>query len=113
MPHLLLRLSGRAGLPKSPPEILAELVARFSEVETVRPEAVKAALQVVGDYATGMGHPGEFAHLEVAVLSGRPIELRQKMGDLMHDCMRSLWPDARVGVTVEVREMDASTYRKS
>jgi hypothetical protein len=35
------------------------------------------------------------------------------MGDLMHECMRSLWPDARVGVTVEVREMDASTYRKS
>lgn len=113
MPHLLLRVSGRAGLPKAPNEILSELVARFSEVETVRPEAVKAALQVVGDYATGQGHPGEFAHLEVAVLSGRPVELRQKMSDLMHDCMRSLWPDARVGVTVEVREMDASTYRKS
>jgi|LakMenEpi03Aug12_release.lakeMendotaPanAssembly.Ray.scaffolds.fasta_scaffold1324788_1 5-carboxymethyl-2-hydroxymuconate isomerase len=113
MPHLLLRLSAGVALPLAPNEVLGALVLQFSEVETVRPEAVKAALTVVETYTTGAGHPGEFAHLEVAVLSGRPLELRQKMGDLMHECMRSLWPDARVGVTVEVREMDASTYRKS
>jgi 5-carboxymethyl-2-hydroxymuconate isomerase len=115
MPHLHLETT--ADLPENGdiPEILEALVATFSQIETVKPPTIKAYHTLRSVWMVGEGHPEGFAHLQVCVLAGRPVELRQKMADAMMGVMKASFEQSlsasEVAVTVEVREMDPATYR--
>lgn len=115
MPHLHLETT--ADLPENGdiPEILEALVAAFSQIETVRLATIKAYHTLRSVWMVGEGHPEGFGHLQVSVLAGRPVELRQKMADAMMAVMRDSFGQSLsagdVAVTVEVREMDPATYR--
>lgn len=116
MPHIILETT--ADLPENAyvPDILDALVAKFSTIETVDSKAVKAYHTLRSVWAMGSGAPPGFAHCTVLVLSGRPEPLRKKMADEMYAVLKEHFAQSlslgEVGLTLELREMDAATYRK-
>lgn len=62
----------------------------------------------VGDDDTSTA---DFVHLSLWILNGRPVEVRQSLGQAVLDVMRSALPDV-TSLTVDVREMEKATYQK-
>jgi len=116
MPHIHLETTADLVENTSIPEILEALASRLSEYETVSSKSVKAYHTLRSVWAVGEGHPAGFAHVTVQVLSGRPEELRKSMADGLFATMREQFSDSlkagEAGLTLEIREMDAATYRK-
>jgi len=116
MPHLHLETT--ADLPENGaiPDMLEALVAKLSTFETIGSQSIKAYHSLRPNWAMGEGAAPGFAHLTVALLSGRPVDLRKKIADGMFDEMRSHFATSlehnEVQLTLEVREMEAETYRK-
>ncbi|RYI20290.1 MAG: hypothetical protein EON48_08885, partial [Acetobacteraceae bacterium] len=83
VPHIHLQTTADLHENGDIPEILATLTQTLSTMETVSPAAVKAYHTLRSNWVVGEGHPDGFAHVEVAVLAGRPEELRIKIADAM------------------------------
>ena len=117
MPHI--RLDTTADLPENAdvPEILADLVAELSRHETVEPHSIKAYHTLRATWVMGEGAPAGFIHCEVAVLTGRSLDLRKAIGNALAQVLRHHFRTSLeagdAGLTVEVREMDRETYIRS
>lgn len=117
MPHLVLEttsnLAGNANLP----EILAALVERLASFPSVDAASIKAYHTLRPVWAMGEGASEGFAHLEVRLLTGRSDELRTEIANGLMAVLAEAFTDsvecAEAGLTLEVREMDRLTYRKS
>lgn len=116
MPHLHLETT--ADLPENAnvPDILEAIVAELSTYETIQSPSIKAYHTLRSVWHMGEGAPPGFAHLTVAILTGRPMELRRRMAEGMLRVLRehltmSLEAD-EVSVSVELREMERETYLK-
>lgn len=98
------------------PEILRDLVAEFSLYETVDPTSVKAYFREHTIWVMGADARPGFVHLEVALLDGRPIQLKQAIAEglrkVLTRCFERSLADQRIGITIEVRDMDRATYVK-
>lgn len=116
MPHIILETT--ADLPENAqvPDILEALTEELSSYETVTPSAIKAYHTLRSNWCMGAGGPPGFAHVTVAIMTGRPLELRKKIADGMWKVLREQFAESlgneEVSLTLEVREMDADTYRK-
>ena len=116
MPHIHLETT--ADLPENSnvPDILEALTAELSTQETVASASIKAYHSLRSVWCMGEGAPAGFAHCEVAVLEGRPLELRQKMANALMGVLREHFADSlaagEVSVTLELREMAKETYLK-
>lgn len=117
MPHLILETT--ADLPENAhvPDILEALVQELATYKTVNSDSIKAYHSLRSVWAMGAGAPPGFAHLTVAILSGRPLELRQRIAEglsrILHEHLAESLAANEVSVTVELREMDRETYVKS
>lgn len=117
MPHI--RLFTSADLPENAdlPEILHALAALVAETETVQPAKIKAYHQLLTNWTVGDGHPDGIAHCEVSVLAGREATWRAALAEQTLSKLRELFhaslEEGSVGLTVEVREMDAHGYRSA
>lgn len=116
MPHLRLDLSEGAAEGLDLTRLLQDLADTLGASESIDPASIKAYAHVRSVVATGFGAPPEFAHLEVALLAGRPIELRNRIADALAERLAAPFRDGvasgRIGLTLEVRIMDRETYRK-
>ncbi len=96
--------------------ILEGLVAKLSTMETVNPVAVKAYHSLNSVWVMGEGSAPGFACCTISVLSGRSEAVRVKMADEMFAALESAFALSKsageVSITLEIREMDAATYRK-
>ncbi len=96
--------------------ILETLVRKLCEYDTIAPAAVKGYYRPVTTWTMGEGATPGFAHVTLAILAGRPAELRTRMADGLYAEMKRLFTrsleSGETGVTLELREMDAATYRK-
>ena len=117
MPHICLDTT--SNLLENPDinDILADLVGNLAEFETVASEAIKAYHTLRTHWVMGEGAPRGFVHCTVKLISGRPVELRQQIADKMMDTLvrafRQSIAEGEAGITVDVAEMSAATYRKS
>lgn len=117
MPHILLEYSGNLSHPPPHRAVFADLHAAIKPMESVsvaslKSRAVRHEEVYIGDGALHRS----FVHLQVQLLSGRDQSVRQR---LAKECMRVLelhFVADVVGsdcqITVEVREMERSTYVK-
>ncbi len=114
MPHIHLETTSDLIENVQIPQILEALVARLCSFETINPAAVKAYHSLRSVWFMGEGAPAGFAHCSVGILAGRPEELRRQIADGMYAELKAQFVDSGVGagLTLEVREMDAATYRK-
>ena len=116
MPHIILETT--ADLPENAnvPDILEALVAKLSSIESVDSKAVKGYHNLRSVWAMGEGAPPGLAHCTVLVMTGRPEELRKKISDQMYAVLKEHFAQSlelnEVALTLELREMDAATYRK-
>ena len=99
------------------PEILSRLVDTVSQQESVDSKAVRAGHSMVRLWAMGSGAPRGFAHCQVAILAGRPIELQQRIAnavmETMKECFHRSLQASAVNVSLELREMQPATYLKT
>ncbi len=116
MPHIHLETTADLHENADVPDILEALVLKLSTFETVSSPSIKAYHTLRSFWVMGEGAAPGFAHCTLAVLSGRPLELRKAMAD-------GLWAELRerfvyslenqeVALTIEVREMEKETYLK-
>jgi 5-carboxymethyl-2-hydroxymuconate isomerase len=117
MPHLKLDATSNVLELDDIPQILRELVAELCRHETMMASSVKAYFREQSVWAMGEGARPGFVHLEVAVLEGRPLELKRAIAQALRGVIergfaRSI-AEGRVGITIEIRDMDRSTYLKT
>jgi len=116
MPHIHLETT--ADLPENAniPDILEALVAKLCTYETVQSKSVKAYHTLRSNWHMGEGAPDGFAHCTVAILTGRPLDLRKSISDGMYEELKTHFTmsldNQEVAITLELREMEAETYRK-
>jgi 5-carboxymethyl-2-hydroxymuconate isomerase len=117
VPHLKLDVSSNALGQVDVSEVLTKLVAELCRHETIDPASVKAYFREQSVWAMGKGARPGFIHLEVAVLDGRPLELKQAiaqgMRGVLERCFARSIAEGLVGLTIEIRDMDRATYVKA
>jgi 5-carboxymethyl-2-hydroxymuconate isomerase len=116
MPHIRLDTTADIQENAELPEILQDLVAELARHETIQPASIKAYHTLRPVWITGQGAPEGFIHCEIAILTGRPLDVRSEIAKgiesvLRHHFAASL-ASGDAGLTVEVREMDRETYIK-
>ena len=117
MPHLILEHSDNLVVPFDHRALFRELHTTLQATGEFRLEQMKSRAIAEGRTFVGAGEPGNiFAHLRVYILSGRSLELRQRIAaELLAVLQR--WLAASVAgrpsdITVDVREMVRETYAK-
>ena len=116
MPHIHLETT--ADLPENAqiPDILDALVARLSVCKTIDSKSVKAYHTLRSNWSMGEGAPAGIAHCTVAIVTGRPLELRKEISAAMYEELRSHFTMSleakEVSLTLELREMDGESYHK-
>jgi 5-carboxymethyl-2-hydroxymuconate isomerase len=116
MPHIHLETTSDLVENSKLPDILELLTVELCSHESIPSKSVWACHTLRSVWCMGDGAPPGFAHCEIALLAGRPLELRQKIATSMMAVMREQFAEslvaAEVGLTLEVREMDRETYQK-
>jgi len=116
VPTIHLQTSADLAENTNIPDILERLVETLSSIETVNPKAVKAYHTIRSVWTMGKGAEPGFAACELAILGGRPEELKIKMADAIFAALQTSFAQSaatgEVSLTLEVREMEPATYRK-
>ncbi len=116
MPQIFLETTANLEENAVIPDILEALVATLSKFETVDPAAVKAFHGLRMTWEMGLGAPAGFVQCQVSVLTGRPLELRQRIADeiinVLQNAFRVSIDEHEASITVEIREMERETFRK-
>jgi 5-carboxymethyl-2-hydroxymuconate isomerase len=116
MPHIELKTTPNVERSLDVQKLLAELVAKLASFESVSPAAIKAYHVPIETWVMGKGAARGFAHCTVSVLTGRTVELRGRMADalvaVIREALRAEMQAGEASVSLELREMDAETYRK-
>lgn len=116
MPHIHLYTSADLVENVDIPDILRALVEELSSHETIDAATIKAYHSLFHTWAMGDGAPAGFVHCAVSLVTGRPHEWRSKVADAMYDRLCALFAGSldsgEVKPTLEMREMEKSTYRR-
>jgi 5-carboxymethyl-2-hydroxymuconate isomerase len=116
VPHIHLETSADLIENDRIPDLLHALVDELSKHETIASASIKAYHTLRGTWVMGGGAPQGFAHCTCSVLSGRPLELRQRISAAMYETMKRIFAESvsqgEAGLTFDLREMDKETYMK-
>lgn len=98
-------------------DILAELHQTLADKGGIDLAAFKSRARRLDTFRIGDGDPqGAFVHLEVALFSGRSLELKQALGHRCLDVLKKHFAEAlqahTMQITVEMREIDRESYLK-
>ena len=98
-------------------ELLGELQQTLADKGGIDLGAFKSRAHRLETFRIGDGNAhGAFVHLEVALFSGRSLELRKALGDHCLDVLRHHFAPAflkhKMQITVEMREIDREAYVK-
>jgi 5-carboxymethyl-2-hydroxymuconate isomerase len=118
MPHLTLEYSSNLPAPIDHQALLAELHAALERLGAFQLAEIKSRAIPHDIYRVGGGDPQSvFAHLTVAILSGRELALRQQLSAellaILRQAFAPAWNDRPCDLTVELREMPRDTYSKA
>lgn len=116
MPHLHLETTPGLVENDRREAILQRLVARIGTMPTVAAAAVKGYATILDPVVIGAGGRAGFAHLNVAILEGRGPDLVSTIADGLYEelksCFRESLTGGLVALTLELREMPKSKYRR-
>jgi 5-carboxymethyl-2-hydroxymuconate isomerase len=117
MPQLTLQYTDNISSQVDFNQIFSQLHDVLSEVAGIRIENCKSRAMALSDYRVGRGEAGgAFVHVEVAILAGRPMETREKIGRHMLEVLRTAYArpfgELDLQITVEVRDLQQDLYFK-
>lgn len=118
MPHITLSYSANLapfddlrGLFDTLHRSLAKMTGL--NLEFFKSRALQCDQFFVGDGAVDQA----FAHLEILIFPGRPVELRRAINEaamaILSERLRPLSQDLTVQITVDLGELDKETYQKA
>ena len=98
-------------------EVLGELHRVLADHGGIDIASFKSRAHRLNDYRIGDGDPqNAFVHLEVALLNGRSLELRQALGQRCLDVLEGRFSNSftiwKMQITVEMRDMEREAYLK-
>jgi 5-carboxymethyl-2-hydroxymuconate isomerase len=116
MPHLVLEYTANLPREVAGPDLFRRLHRVLAEaggidIGNCKSRSVELDRYLAGDAAD----PGSFVHLGVAILEGRPAELKAELGRLLLEAVAEAYRSAGAGaeVTVEIRDMPREQYFKA
>lgn len=115
MPHVRLEYSRALDRAFDPRSLALRVNRAIADEAGAAFEDCKARLVPLDDVAIGDGGGGEFAHIEIAILSGRSEEQKRRLADAAFAALRDALSGADgadVQLSVEIRDMDRASYRK-
>ncbi len=118
MPHLTLEYSDNLPAGLDLRGILERLNRVVAAEEAFLLTEVKGRAVPHGIFVVGAGDPkAVFVHLTVAILSGREVELRQRLSRQLLGTLREefslAYAERPCDLTVEIREMERASYAKA
>jgi 5-carboxymethyl-2-hydroxymuconate isomerase len=117
MPHIHLLTSANLVENVDIPDVLQALASALCRQDTIDSRSVKAYHSLFHTWVMGSEAPSGFAHCRLELMKGRPLELRAKIADAMFHVLRQCFIASdsakEASITLELREMDPETYRKS
>jgi 5-carboxymethyl-2-hydroxymuconate isomerase len=116
MPHIILEHSHNLVHPPAHRQVLAELHEALAAQGLERADLKSRAVVQEEVYLADGEQDRAFVHLQLALLSGRDQSVRQRLGKACMQVLEAHYGRAAVGrrcqLSVEVREMERSTYVK-
>jgi 5-carboxymethyl-2-hydroxymuconate isomerase len=116
MPHIYLEASENLTECANAREILEQLSSLLASFETIDSASIKAYFHKREVWVTGVGATPGYVHCQVAILVGRPLELRKQIASEFANLIRNAFghsiESGLAKVTIELREMDPQTYVK-
>ena len=117
MPHLTLEHSANVPLPTDPAHIMKAMHDVLHETGGVKIENCKSRIRVADPFFISTGEEnGAFLHLDVRLLAGRTVVLKQAIGngllDLLKDEYEEIMRTRDLQITVEIRDIQRDEYFK-
>ena len=117
MPHLRLEVSANAAAGMDWQALFQDMHAVLHEQGGIKLDNCKSRVAVLDDYRVGDGsEAGAFAHLDVRFMSGRPGELKARLGEGLRDVLVRAFATAleqrEMQTTVELRDIEHAGYFK-
>ena len=113
MPHLTLEYSKNLESKIDSHALISALHQSLNSCAEIDMNRLKSRAFCTSDVISGgKGHLIQMLHVTLAVLSGRPEEVRKGFGQRLYDALTEC-VDNSIGacsLTVEVREMDRNSY---
>jgi 5-carboxymethyl-2-hydroxymuconate isomerase len=112
MPHLQLDHSTTISIKP----LLELLTEEFCQIKTIDPASVKSYSRTAEHFNPGNGAPNQFIHLTACLLEGRNPETLKEISHRLYALGSEYierYADSPVSWTLEIREMNHPTYRKS
>lgn len=117
MPHLQLDICPNLLSNEQITGLLKSLVSTFEQCPTIEPKGIKAYCRVCTAYEMGSGAPESYVHLAVCLMTGRTgAELHEISSTLYSELRQFLTKNCSersISATLEVRQMDATTYQRA
>lgn len=116
MPHLKLEINQSLTDRETAHELLKTVHLDLIQIGQIDASRLKSRLVSTSNVLNGNdGKSLDMIHVELAVLSGRPLETRKSLGTVIQESVHDFLKNKaiqNVAVTVEIREMDTLTYLK-
>jgi 5-carboxymethyl-2-hydroxymuconate isomerase len=117
MPHIILEHSANIVEKSDFKGVLKRLHDTMMEFGVFSLNDIKSRVYAVNNFYIADGSPNHaFVHLEVGILSGRNLEMREKLSEKMIGILKEEFQDSlherHCIVSLELRELDRETYRK-
>ena len=98
-------------------ELFHEIHSYLEKTSGIDTNNCKSRLQILDQYFIDQGQQNcAFVHLEVALLEGRPMEIKKKTGSGLLDLLQKFFEPENsnldIQLTVEIRDMARETYFK-
>jgi len=116
MPHIVLKHSEKLLSDAKASTLLNLLTKQLAEIETFNIAAIKSRAQSFGLFQVAEGGPETkqaFAHIEVALLEGRPKNVLEEVSNQLFSSLEKELATEKASLSLEVREMQAAYYKKN
>jgi 5-carboxymethyl-2-hydroxymuconate isomerase len=110
MPHIVVEYSNNIGNLVQNSNLLKTIHKVVTDSGLFAPEAVKARALVYSDYVLH-GISESFIHVTTSILAGRTLNQRSELNEKIFQTIKNSVPEAEK-VSSDIREMDATVYRK-
>ena len=117
MPHLTLEHSANIPSPTKPSNLMQSMHNVLHEVGGVKIENCKSRIRIADPFFISQGEENfAFLHLDVRLLEGRLLELKQKIGSALLEILKLEYETEcqtrDIQITVEIRDIMRKEYFK-
>lgn len=115
MPHVTLEYSNNINANINLNDLFGKIHNIIAETAGADINACKSRAHKLDEYYIGDGDSGHaFVHVDIALLQGRALEVRDKLSSACFELIKASYPpnELKMHFSVSVTELDKATYKK-